>query len=298
MAGGDASDEARLLGEEVELVALDDLGESGNAADDALSSVAPAVAVTRGERLRAIGRRALELLKSQWFVVAMLAAIGLAYLTPEFGRTGGPLRPEYTIAMGTVFIIFLVSGMTLRTSAIKAALLAVKLQVLSQVMIFGVTPLLSFLVGLLIAMVPGMPADIGLGFVVLGCLPTTVSSCSILTKLAHGNEAASVTISVIANSAGVLVCPSLLLLYLGESADINLGKILLKLGLTVLLPMILGQVIQYYAPGFVKKLKEKVNFANVNQCMLLLFLYTIFCDTFSQEIGLVRAPRGLPARLC
>ena len=72
----------------------------------------------------------------------------------------------------------------------------------------------------------------------------------------------------------------------------DFGSVLLKLGITVVVPMAIGQAILYFFPAFVAKIKEKVPLSNVNQCMLLLFLYTIFCDTFSAQLNLVRSGSG------
>ena len=227
-------------------------------------------------------------IKAQWFIFMMGVVILIAWWYPPLGARGGPLKPEYTISYGSVALIFLVSGISMRTSAIRSALLAFKLQLLSQLMIFGVIPAIGYGLAMLISTSDGVSPDIVLGFVVLACLPTTISSCSILTKLGGGNEAASVTISVIANVIGVFLSPALLLLFLGESSGMDFGSVLLKLGITVVVPMAIGQAILYFFPAFVAKIKEKVPLSNVNQCMLLLFLYTIFCDTFSAQLNLVR----------
>lgn len=66
-----------------------------------------------------------------------------------------------------------------------------------------------------------------------------------------------------------------------------MGNVFLKLTITVLIPMFVGQLISFFFPNPVKKLREKVNFNLINQYSLLLFLYSTFCNTFAAEIPLV-----------
>lgn len=174
-------------------------------------------------------RRILEALKAQWFMFGMVGVIVLAYYTRDIGRNGGPLHPEYTVQYGVIILIFLLNGLALKTSALKSALLNFKLQIrpsrvslyysfflsycrltqcccsltVSQIMIFGVTPFLGWLVALGASLIPDIDPDLIIGIIIIGCLPTTVSSCAILAAKAKGNESATITVSVLANILGV-----------------------------------------------------------------------------------------------
>ena len=87
----------------------------------------------------------------------------------------------------------------------------------------------------------------------------------------------------------VFLSPALLLLFMGgeNTSALDVGPIFLKLALTVIVPMVLGEIVQYFFPKAVAWLRAHVNFTIVSQCALLLFVYAIFCDTFSEQLTLV-----------
>jgi hypothetical protein len=90
----------------------------------------------------------------------------------------------------------------------------------------------------------------------------------------------------------VFVSPGLVLLLVGSAGGgggwVDVGTIFLKLGMTVIVPMVLGEIVQALAPAAVQALRARVNFTVVSQCALLLFVYALFCNTFTEQITLVR----------
>ena len=73
-------------------------------------------------------------------------------------------------------------------------------------------------------------------------------------------------------------------------ASVNVGDIFLKLGVSVIVPMVLGEIVQYFFPRPSAALRERVNFTVVSQVALLLFVYALFCDTFTEALVIVRGP--------
>ena len=99
------------------------------------------------------------------------------------------------------------------------------------------------------------------GLVITSCLPMTINMVIVLTKSSGGDEASAVFNAAFGNLLGVFLTPPLVLMYLGESDDINFGNVLFKLSVRVLLPLAVGQVIQYFLPKtkeFVQKHKVSV----------------------------------------
>ena len=60
-------------------------------------------------------------IKSQWFILCLGLSILLAYLTPDVGKEGGYIRSEYTVTYGCVVIIFLLTGLSVKVTALKHA---------------------------------------------------------------------------------------------------------------------------------------------------------------------------------
>jgi sodium/bile acid cotransporter 7 len=73
-------------------------------------------------------------------------------------------------------------------------------------------------------------------------MPPPVSSAVILTTAAGGNEAAAIFNSAFGSFLGIFVTPMLLFAVVGESAGVPLEKIFFSLTMTVVVPLIVGQV--------------------------------------------------------
>lgn len=120
------------------------------------------------------------------------------------------------------------------------------------------------------------------GIIIACSTPTTIASNVLMTKQSGGNEAAALVNAVIGNTIGVFISPLLIFAYLkiSSSGSVQYKSIFLKLGLTVLVPLAVGQLIRFAFPNTVKKIQEYVNFSYINSAMLLLLVWSVFCDSF------------------
>lgn len=220
-------------------------------------------------------------LKKHWFLIGLALVIVLAALWPYAGSKKGPLRTEYTVGYGITCMIFLLSGLSLKSKVLAQAIICWRLTVVVQVVSFGVTPIIGY--GLAkILMAAQFDANLAAGIIICCCTPTTIASNVLMTTQAKGNEAAALVNAVIGNTLGVFASPLLIVGYLGASLgnQLNFGAIFAKLGLTVLVPLIVGQIIRYFWLKNVQWLQKQVNFGYCNSLLLLLLVWTVFCDTF------------------
>ena len=54
----------------------------------------------------------MNLAKKHWFLVAMITSIFTAYFFPWIGASQGPLKPEWSVKVFAVCLIFFLSGWT------------------------------------------------------------------------------------------------------------------------------------------------------------------------------------------
>ncbi|KAI9179636.1 LRR receptor-like serine/threonine-protein kinase RGI2 [Blastocladiella emersonii ATCC 22665] len=233
----------------------------------------------------------------QWFLIGVVCAIVLGYLIPEVGKKGGYIHAEYTIKYGAVMVVFFLSGLGLKSQVLKQAFSHWRAHVVIQALSFGVTPALGYAVAKLMSLTSVNDALVA-GFVVAVSMPTTISSNVIMTDAARGNEAVSLINATLGNILGIVVSPLLLLLYLGARTTINFVSILIDMPITVIGPLILGQLARVFAPTVVAAVARRVNFSTVSSCMLLLLVYSTFSDTFASgklqvSAGAVLAVIGL-----
>lgn len=216
-------------------------------------------------------------MRRNWFLCGILFVILMAKFYPEIGSKGGILKPEITIKIFAVSIIFFNSGISLRTEDLTKALLQIKVHLFIQCFTFILFPMAMMI---LVALLETGPFDklILEGLKVLGCMPPPVSSTVILTKSVGGNEAAAIFNSAFGSFMGIFVTPALILYVVGTSASVPISSIFMQLSATVVLPLILGQIIRKYTNVWLER--KHIPFGSIGSAILLLIIYTTFCDTF------------------
>lgn len=215
-------------------------------------------------------------LKKNWFLLALLAAIALAWLAPHVGAPGGTLRTEITVHVA-VAVSFLISGLTLPTEALVRAVGQLRLHLFVQGFNFLVIPLIA------LALVPlfaacGAPVLLGSALVALACMPTTIASAAVLTRSAGGNEAAAVFNTTIGNLLGILVSPLLLMLLLSARGTVPVETVFIQLGQEVAAPLAIGQVLHHLLKC---RWTPPSWFGQIASLCVAYILYGVFCHAFA-----------------
>ncbi|XP_028598967.2 sodium/bile acid cotransporter 7 isoform X7 [Podarcis muralis] len=66
---------------------------------------------------------------------------------------------------------------------------------------------------------------------------------------------------------------------LGSSSSVPFSSIFSQLFMTVVVPLIIGQIVRRYIKEWLER--KKPPFGAISSCVLLMIIYTTFCDTFS-----------------
>ncbi|XP_067592838.1 sodium/bile acid cotransporter 7 isoform X5 [Pseudorca crassidens] len=194
--------------------------------------------------------RLLERMRKEWFMIGIVLAIAGAKLEPSIGVNGGPLMPEITVSYIAVATIFFNSGLSLNTEELTSALVHIKLHLFIQIFTLAFFPAAIWLLLQLLSITP-INEWLLKGLQTVGCMPPPVSSAVILTKAVGGNEAAAIFNSAFGSFLGIVVTPLLLLLF----------------------------IVRRYIKDWLER--KKPPFGAVSSSVLLVIIYTTFCDTFS-----------------
>ncbi|XP_054342348.1 sodium/bile acid cotransporter 7 isoform X3 [Pongo pygmaeus] len=222
--------------------------------------------------------RLLERMRKDWFMVGIVLAIAGAKLEPSIGVNGGPLKPEITVSYIAVATIFFNSGLSLKTEELTSALVHLKLHLFIQIFTLAFFPAAMWLFLQLLSITP-INEWLLKGLQTVGCMPPPVSSAVILTKAVGGNEAAAIFNSAFGSFLGIIITPLLLLLFLGSSSSVPFTSIFSQLFMTVVVPLIIGQIVRRYIKDWLER--KKPPFGAISSSVLLMIIYTTFCDTFS-----------------
>lgn len=218
-------------------------------------------------------------LKANWFLYGILFVITMAKLSPGLGMKGGPLKPEITIKYIAVSTIFFNSGLSLKTDELTAALKQVKVHLFVQLFTFTIIPTFIFML-IKFLYLTSINTSLLQGLTVLSCMPPPVSSAVILTKAVGGNEAAAIFNSAFGSFLGIFVSPMLLLVMMGDSGDVPIGKVMKTLTMTVVVPIVVGQLLRRQDRVKSWLASAQPPFGQIGKGILLMIIYSTFCDTF------------------
>ncbi len=223
---------------------------------------------------------ALQRLARDWFLLGMLAAVVLAVLLPEAGRTGGVLHADLLADAG-IFLVFFLHGLSLAPGALRAGVGNWRLHLLVQGFTFGVFPLLWLLADALVGQL--LPPALSLGFLYLCVVPSTISSAVALTGAARGNVPGALFNASLSSLLGIVLTPALLKL-LGHTAQgaLPFGEAVGKLALLLLAPLLLGQLLRPLLGKAAAHVRRYTG--GVDRAVILLLVYASFSDSVASGV--------------
>lgn len=193
----------------------------------------------------------LRVLLSDKLIWLLLLTFVLAAVVPV---SEGQAGAAGTISNIGIFALFLLNGIRLPRDEVLHGVKNWRLQLGIFFWVFGAMAAAGWAVSHVFA--PVLPATLALGLLYLGCLPSTVQSATSYNTLARGNVAASVIAAALINLVGVVVTPALFAA-LGSAKGVVIGgEVVLRIAVILLLPFIIGQVIQPYVRARVMAHKD------------------------------------------
>jgi len=185
---------------------------------------------------------------SQWIgktfaIWALLSAV-LGFIFPEFFASFA----KYIVPI--LGIIMFGMGTTLRTEDFVEIIKRPKLVLVGLLAQFTLMPLIAYVLTVVFKLDP----MIAVGVILVGCCPGGTSS-NVITFLAKGDVALSVSITSISTLLAPILTPILLKIFAGQLIEIELASMMISITKMVILPILLGL-------AFHKILGAKVQIAN------------------------------------
>ncbi|MGJ8731739.1 MAG: bile acid:sodium symporter family protein [Cellulophaga sp.] len=219
-------------------------------------------------------------MKIDKFVLFIIAVITVAYFFPQWGAKDS-LIPINTISSVGISLIFFFYGLKLSPSKLKAGLKNWKLHILIQASTFILFPLLVLLVRPLLQ--SQEQETIWLAFFFLAALPSTVSSSVVMVSIAKGNIPAAIFNASISGIIGILVTPLWMGLFVtSDQASFSFVDIYTKLIVQIILPVVVGVLLQRYLGDFAQKHSSKITL--FDKSIILLIIYKSFASSFNDKI--------------
>ncbi|KAG0177517.1 hypothetical protein DFQ29_004747 [Apophysomyces sp. BC1021] len=222
--------------------------------------------------LNLIRRKAVLYFQRYWFLLGLGIMIGLAWAFPQVGKSYGDLQAQYTIKWGAVIVIFLLSGLGLEVRVMLQTILRWRLHLVVQVINFLILPFIGWgIVRFFLFVHADIDSVVYQGWMIALSTSTTVSSNSVMTRNANGND------SAVFGDDRKLFPPG------SARGTPDYVMVLKNLGLTVLLPLVVGQVTRFLFPKQIKYLAVKLRFSILNSLALLTMVWSVFCDGVASD---------------
>ncbi len=206
----------------------------------------------------------------------LLLAIALATVLPVTGEGRDVAR---AVSDAAIFFLFLLNGLRLPRQQVLHGMRNARFLLPLIIWVFGIMGLAGW--GFWQIGEGLLPSTVALGLLFLGLLPSTVQSATAYCSIAGGNVAASVVAAGVINILGVFVTAPLLSLAAGGDVGIDLAG-LQRIGLILLLPFAVGQVLQSRLGHFVANNKTLLGWAD--RTAIAIAVYVAFSAAVEQGL--------------
>ncbi|KAI1426212.1 sodium bile acid symporter [Xylaria sp. FL1777] len=249
-----------------------------------------------------VAKRTLAFILDNWLVIGFGVAAVLGYFFPHVAARGGIIKSEYSILYGAIGLIFLINGAQLSPEKLKEHALNWRLHIVVQGTNLILIPVIQLILVYIILAAGGVTsgnidASILVGMIIVACIPTTVASNVIMTRNAGGDEAAAIIEVVIGNVIGAFLSPFLIYGFLPNNPELKslrpatsstLGPVyvavLMQLGLSVLVPLAVGQGLRWTFPKQTTWVLKTFYLAKLASVLLVLVAWSTFSGAFETGV--------------
>ncbi|CVK20929.1 MULTISPECIES: bile acid:sodium symporter family protein [Sporomusa] len=185
---------------------------------------------------------------SVWIILGVIAA----YYNPE------PFKPLSQYVPYCIMAVMLSMGLTVSINDFKLVFSRPKDVFWGIVLRYIIMPFIA----LFLTKVLSLPPVLAAGLILVGCCPSGVAS-NVMTFLAKGDTALSITVSTINTIIAPLITPFMFAFLVGSFVPVDAEKILLDILKIVLVPVFLGAVIRGVASDFVDRIMPVIPIVSV-----------------------------------
>lgn len=162
-------------------------------------------------------------------------------------------------------IVMIGMGLTIDPKDFKIVFQAPRSVIIGVILQFTVMPVTAFV----IAKVFQLPPEIAIGVILVGCCPGGTSS-NVMSYLAKANVALSVAITSVSTLLAPIVTPALIFLFANQWLNVSFGSMLWSVVQVVLIPIIIGFILQKVFKNFAAKSATALPIVSVIAISLIL----------------------------
>lgn len=196
---------------------------------------------------------------SKYMAIFVIAIAAIALFEPWTFKWAAP---KVTVLLGVVMFGM---GMTLRIRDFKLVFQRPRDVFIGALAQFTIMPALAWL----LAKGFGLPPELAAGVILVGTCPGGTSS-NVMTYLARGDVALSVSMTMTTTILAPIVTPLLTWWLAGEWVEISLSAMMLSIVQVVILPIVLGIIINTFFESTVQKVVTLLPLISVTAIVLIV----------------------------
>jgi len=208
------------------------------------------------------------------FPLWALLGVLLAWLVPEM------LVPMKVAIVPLLGLVMFAMGVTLTGADFLTVLRRPFPVALGVALQFLLMPLVAW--GLV--KLAGLPPQLAIGLILVGCSPGGTAS-NVICYLAKGDVALSITLTTVSTLLAIVATPMLTLLYAGETVPVPAGAMLLTILQVILVPVLSGVLVNHYFHRPLAAVRDV--FPVVSMLSIVLIIAIIVALNHTQLEGLV-----------
>ncbi len=231
---------------------------------------------------------------SKYMALIVIAMAVLALLMPN--AVSSILKTSYINTL--LGIVMFGMGLTLKPQDFRVVFSHPKDVLIGTVAQFTIMPLLAYVLSKSF----GLSPELTVGVILVGTCPGGTSS-NVMTYLSKGDVALSVGITSVSTVLAPVMTPLLTYVYAGQTVDVNMLSMFLSIIQVVILPIVLGFVINHFFAHFAERAVDvlplvstlaivaivgavvSVNAARLVSCGFLIFGIVVLHNVLGYVLG-------------
>ncbi len=185
----------------------------------------------------AIGGLGYPIIKQNAFTIWVFVAVAVGMYFPQYFRQIGDFKFT-SLIVPLIQLIMFTMGTEMSLKDFESVFKTPKAVLIGLVSHFTIMPL----VGFSIAKGFGFPPEIAAGIILIGSVPSGVSS-NVLAFIAKANLPLSITIATVSTLMAPIMTPFLMKILAGQMVEVDFVKMMLHVMEIIIVPVVLGLVI-------------------------------------------------------
>ena len=220
-------------------------------------------------------------LKDYWYALSIIFLVILGYNFPDtFNNINGVKMSAFIKPV--LQVIMFGMGATMTFNDFVEIFKSPKKVIIGLVCQFTIMPFLGYI----LSRVFNFPLEIAAGIVLIGSSPSGLAS-NVMALMSKANVALSITITTLATLIAPIMTPFLMKILGGGLIDVDFMKMFWEMNQMVILPIIVGLLINKIAPKLIEKFKKALPIISMLGIAYIILIVTSSGANSLKSVGLL-----------